>query len=91
MLDTSVKVFNIQSLYEVNEILPHKHLPVVFGVICATLNIDLYAASHALLFTTLRTILASAVRLDIVGPIEVCILSVFHEFHCRFYCSTPSS
>ncbi|XP_053379456.1 uncharacterized protein LOC123527607 [Mercenaria mercenaria] len=70
MLDTSVKVFNIPSLLKLNDSLPCKHLPVVFGAICATLNINLQASSAAFLFTTLRTVLASAVRLDKVGPIE---------------------
>ncbi|XP_060605051.1 uncharacterized protein LOC132757711 [Ruditapes philippinarum] len=71
MLDTCVKVFKkTPSLSVLNDSLQYKHLPVVFGAVCTTLDIDLQSSCTAFLFTILRTVLASAVRLDKVGPIE---------------------
>lgn len=70
LLDTSTKVFNKPSLEALDNKLPHRHLPVVFGTVCASLNVSLHSACVAFLYMTVRTVLASAVRLDKVGPIE---------------------
>ena len=73
MLDTCSRVFTSsnQPLSDVARQLPHKHQPIIFGAVCGMLGIDLQSAMTTFLFSTIRTIVASAVRLDRVGPIEV--------------------
>lgn len=72
MLDTCSRVFTTsnQSLRDIARQLPHKHQPIIFGAVCGMLGIDLHSAMTTFLFSTIRTIVASAVRLDRVGPIE---------------------
>ena len=76
MLDTCSRVFTsiTQPLSEVAKQLPHKHQPIIFGAVCGLLGIDLHSAMTGFLFSAIRTIVASAVRLDRVGPIEVWLL-----------------
>ncbi|WAR25452.1 UREF-like protein [Mya arenaria] len=70
LLDTSQRVFSVSSLVEVGDNLPCKHLPVVYGVVCASLGVDIHTATVAFIFTGIRTMVASSVRLDLLGPIE---------------------
>ncbi|GMK59118.1 hypothetical protein CspeluHIS016_0701330 [Cutaneotrichosporon spelunceum] len=44
------------------------HLAVCFGTVCAALGIDLDTTHHLYLFTHARSLLSSAVRLNVVGP-----------------------
>jgi len=46
------------------------HLPVVFGVLAAALDIGTALALRLYLFTTLRGVVSSAVRLGVVGPLK---------------------
>jgi len=71
MLDTCLRVYELPGLAPLVDFLPHRHLPVVHGVVCATLEIPLQDACVAFMFTALRSVVASAVRLDRTGPIEV--------------------
>lgn len=79
MLDTCQRAFtrSSQLLSDVIKHLPHKHQPVVFGAICGLIGIDLHSTVTAFLFSAIRTVIASAVRLDRVGPIEVRFFSGF--------------
>ncbi|KAJ3043393.1 hypothetical protein HDV00_005091 [Rhizophlyctis rosea] len=44
------------------------HLPITFGTICACLQIPLSQSLHLYLYLHARTLLSSAVRLNLVGP-----------------------
>ncbi|KXS16974.1 hypothetical protein M427DRAFT_91374, partial [Gonapodya prolifera JEL478] len=44
------------------------HLPVCFGIIARCLDLELANATHLNLFLHTRTLLSSAVRLNLVGP-----------------------
>ncbi|HVR36421.1 MAG TPA: urease accessory UreF family protein [Methylomirabilota bacterium] len=46
------------------------HLPVVFGVVTQSLGIDLSVAVRLFVFLHLRGVVAAAVRLNIIGPLE---------------------
>ncbi|KAL4234977.1 hypothetical protein ACF0H5_006618 [Mactra antiquata] len=71
MMDTSIKVFSKTSRLEhLYQSLPYKHFPVIFGIICAFLDLDIQAVCAAFLYSGVRTVIASAVRLDKVGPIQ---------------------
>ncbi|KFM68333.1 hypothetical protein X975_26275, partial [Stegodyphus mimosarum] len=48
----------------------HGHLPIVFAVVCAVLNIPCLKAGKMFMFNSLRTIIASIVRLGKVGAIQ---------------------
>ena len=47
------------------------HFAVVFGAVCGALGIDLHPIVLMFLFGSLQTVVASAVRLGHVGPMEV--------------------
>ena len=47
------------------------HFAVVFGCICGLLKLPLIKTQQLFLFSTLRTVIASAVRLGNLGPLEV--------------------
>jgi urease accessory protein len=46
------------------------HLPVVFGVVCASLDVSIEQAASLYLFIALRGWISAAVRLGMVGPME---------------------
>lgn len=71
LLDTSQRVFCLPELEKLSDQLPYKHFTVVYGAVCAALDISLPAASLSFLYNAIRTVVASAVRLDKIGPIEV--------------------
>ncbi|PVD37003.1 hypothetical protein C0Q70_03996 [Pomacea canaliculata] len=70
MLETASRVFMDQNISKLLSSLSHCHHAVVFGAICGCLGI----AEEIMLATYMsglaRTVMASAVRLDKVGPIE---------------------
>lgn len=47
------------------------NFPVVFGAVCGALKIDLQSTIMMYLFGSLQTVIASAVRLGHIGPMEV--------------------
>jgi len=47
------------------------HFAVVFGAVCGALSLDLHPTVLMFLFGSLQTVIASAVRLGHVGPMEV--------------------
>ncbi len=61
-----------------SEHLPYCHLSPVFGVVVCSLDVDRVAASRLFIFLHLRGLIASAVRLGIVGPMEA--QSIQHHF-----------
>ena len=67
MADTGKRVFNVQNLEE----LPHHHYPMVFGAVCGQLGISASDTCSSFMSGVARTALASAVRLDKIGPVEV--------------------
>ena len=71
MLDTCCRVFSNLRSSDIAKLLPHKHQPVIFGAVCGMLGIKLHPTMMTFLFSTVRTVIASAVRLDKIGPIEV--------------------
>ena len=49
----------------------HGHFAAVFGFICGLLQLSLVQTQQLFLFSTLRTVIASAVRLGNIGPLQV--------------------
>ena len=49
----------------------HGHFAAVFGFICGLLQLSLVQTQQLFLFSTLRTVIASAVRLGNIGPVQV--------------------
>ena len=76
MLDTCCKVYSSLRSSDIAKLLPHKHHPIIFGAVCGMLGIDLHSAITTFLFSSVRTVIASAVRLDKIGPIEVLTLFI---------------
>ncbi len=48
----------------------HGHFPVVFGVVAASLQIDVEQSTRLFLYMMLRSLVFSGIRLGIVGPLE---------------------
>lgn len=71
-LATTRRIFRLRQLQT-----PCGHLPPVFGAVCCELGIGVRPGCHLFLFTQLRGLASSAVRLNIVGPIEAQVLQ--HE------------
>ncbi len=68
MLASARRIFRRPSLDTMAA--PHGHLAPVFGAVTGALDINVDAAAGLFLFTHLRGLIASAVRLGIVGPME---------------------
>lgn len=49
------------------------HFAVVFGFMCGMLNLSVVQTQQLFLFSTLRTVIASAVRLGNIGPLQVLV------------------
>ena len=90
MLTTSVKAFGNETLQALKATMRRDqlpgHLPIVTGAICAALAVTRIEGQRLFLFLHLRTLVSTAVRLGIVGPLEAqaiqfrmspCIESVF--------------
>ena len=54
------------------------HLPVVHGVVMARMEIAREETLRSFLYVTLRTLLSSAIRLNIIGPLKC--QAIQHEF-----------
>ncbi len=69
------------------------HLPVAFGLVCASLHLDDLSAIDAFLFSQMRSILSAAVRLGVAGSREAqrlqVELSVERPTLLRIALSTP--
>ena len=63
--------YRSEQLGELQRQLKHQHHPVVFGAVMGLLGVSLEDTQLAFMFSVLRTILASAVRLDYIGAMEV--------------------
>lgn len=74
MLETCGRAFGNETLVTLLNNLPHCHLPVVYGVCCGIMGINLSSTLSTFLFTMLRTTIASTVRLDKIGPQEAQII-----------------
>ncbi len=48
----------------------HGHFPVVFGAVAAALEIDVEQTTRLFLYISLRSMVSSSVRLNIIGPLE---------------------
>ena len=72
MADLASKVFECDDLRHLQSSgLKHCHYAVVFGAVCGSLALPLDAALAAYMSGVARTAVASAVRLDRVGPVGV--------------------
>ena len=47
------------------------HFATMFGFMCGVLKLSLVQTQQLFLFSTLRTVIASAVRLGNIGPLQV--------------------
>ncbi|MDB6015785.1 MAG: ureF [Pedosphaera sp.] len=74
LLSSAERIFSLPSLKELRHSAghqpPYSHLAPVFGVVTRALEISREPASRLFFFLHLRGLLASAVRLGIVGPME---------------------
>lgn len=70
LLDTSSRAFRVEQILDVKGSLKHCHHPVVFGCVCGIMGIDLTTTLTTYLFSSLRTVVSAAVRLDQVGPLQ---------------------
>lgn len=73
MLDTCSKAFRNQQMTLLLDKLQCFHLPVIYGAVCGIMELDIQSTLTTFLYSTLRTSIASSIRLDKVGPIEVII------------------
>ncbi|GIY56616.1 urease accessory protein F [Caerostris extrusa] len=73
-LTTSCEVFQLPQIKELKDLVDNEkiycHLPIVFGVVGATLKIPAVKVGEMFLFNCLRTITASIVRLGKIGTIQ---------------------
>ena len=84
MLDTCSKAFKNQQMTLLLDKLQCFHLPVVYGAICGIMELDIQSTLTTFLYSTLRTSIASSIRLDKVGPIEVNI-NYYYTLHIVFH------
>lgn len=74
MLFTSYETFKYPHLLKLHTLIENGkmngHQAIVFGFICAVLQISRYHTLEMYLFMVLRTIMTSLVRLGKVGPVE---------------------
>lgn len=72
MADVVNKVFQCDDLRHLSSTsLKYGHYPVVYGAVCGLLGLSLDAALASFMSGVVRTAVASAVRLDRLGPVEV--------------------
>ncbi|ELU05056.1 hypothetical protein CAPTEDRAFT_187166 [Capitella teleta] len=75
LLDTSIETFidvtmlrDLKVLVEDDRLLGH--LPVVFGVVCASLQVGQKSTCLMFMYNSLRTMIASSVRLGFAGTLQ---------------------
>ncbi|VDI25456.1 Hypothetical predicted protein [Mytilus galloprovincialis] len=71
MLETCGKSFANSQMVSLLDQLQCCHLPVVYGACCGIMGINIKSTMTTFLYSTLRSSIASSIRLDKVGPIEV--------------------
>ncbi|XP_041377540.1 urease accessory protein F-like [Gigantopelta aegis] len=69
-IDSASRIFHDKQLETLSSSLNHRHFAVVFGVTYRILGFSLDNVMTSFMFSTLRTLTSSAVRLDRIGPIE---------------------
>ena len=65
---------NLSGAHASQAVLPHSHFAPIFGSVLRRLGVGEVATASAFLFSHLRGLLASAVRLNIIGPMEAQVL-----------------
>ncbi|KAL8593878.1 hypothetical protein ACOMHN_023794 [Nucella lapillus] len=70
MSNTGSQVFAVDDISQLALSLKHCHYAVVYGAVCGILGMTLEVTMGAFMSATLRTAVASAVRLDKLGPVE---------------------
>lgn len=70
LLETASKAFRVEQILDLTETFPYYHHPVVFGCVCGIMDVDLKSTLESFLFGIVRTIVSSAVRMDLIGPVE---------------------
>ncbi|KAK3598294.1 hypothetical protein CHS0354_010270 [Potamilus streckersoni] len=70
LLDTCFQIYKHNQMSKMSESLMYKHQPIIFGALCGILGIDLQSTLIAFVFSSIRAVVTSAVRLDKVGPVE---------------------
>ena len=68
---TSLEVVCVSFQVELENKRLHGHFAPVFGFMCGLLKLSLVQTQQLFLFSTLRTVIASAVRLGNIGPLQV--------------------
>ncbi|XP_052083122.1 uncharacterized protein LOC127720552 [Mytilus californianus] len=74
MLETCGKSFANSQMLSLLEQLQCCHLPVVYGACCGIMGINIKSTMTTFLYNTLRSSIASSIRLDKVGPLEAQII-----------------
>ncbi|CAG2213334.1 ureF [Mytilus edulis] len=74
MLETCGKSFANSQMVSLLDQLQCCHLPVVYGACCGIMGINIKSTMTTFLYSTLRSSIASSIRLDKVGPIEAQII-----------------
>lgn len=73
-LTTICEVFPCHEISKLNECVEneimHGHLAIIFAVVCATLNIPVLKVAQMFLYNSLRTVIASMVRLGKIGAVK---------------------
>ncbi|XP_068677748.1 uncharacterized protein [Montipora foliosa] len=74
LLVTACKTFEMEKMQSLQDNVERKnlsgHFAVVFGCVCGLLKLPLIKTQQLFLFSTLRTVIASAVRLGNIGPLQ---------------------
>ncbi|XP_076451817.1 uncharacterized protein LOC143287593 [Babylonia areolata] len=70
MASAASQVYGVDDISCLSPSLKHCHHSVVFGAVCGTLGMTLEVTTAAFMSATIRTAVASAVRLDKLGPVE---------------------
>ena len=60
-----------QGMDQLNAVLPHCHYAVLHGAILGCLGLTLEDAISSFMFGVVRTLVATAIRLDVLGAMEV--------------------
>ena len=79
-MDSASRIFRNTELETLRTSLNHRHFAVIFGATYRLLGFSLDKVMTSFMFSTLRTLTSSAVRLDRIGPIEVSVHEVILMF-----------
>ena len=67
----TISFFSVSFQVELENKRLYGHFAAVFGFMCGLLKLSLVQTQQLFLFSTLRTVIASAVRLGNIGPLQV--------------------